>query len=185
MTGEWKILNSWQWLIFKALVQSYYSLYGGSGGQHHQFSPYYAAAGPGDFQNFYPFYAQFSQDSQALSGYGLHYPQMLQYPCLPQQYRAGILSMHPSMAPTTSKLSSWGLYNIPLFLSCAAMQISNSAWIIQQGLLPQQLLGPALCSSCQETPRRRSHSLNSCIWYQAFMHFSIRYTSIVTFMGKK
>ncbi|XP_026657267.1 RNA-binding protein 24-B-like [Phoenix dactylifera] len=81
---------------------SYYSLYGGSGGQqHHQFSPYYAAAGPGSFQNFYPFYAQFSQDSQAQSGYGLHYPQMLQYPRLPQQYRAGILSMHPSTELTT------------------------------------------------------------------------------------
>nr|XP_010906054.1 RNA-binding protein 24-B isoform X2 [Elaeis guineensis] len=81
---------------------SYYSLYSSSGRQHHQFSPYYSAAGPGDFQNFYPFYAQFSQESQAQSGgYGLHYPQTLQYPYLPQQYRAGILSMHPSMTPTT------------------------------------------------------------------------------------
>nr|XP_019705421.1 RNA-binding protein 24 isoform X2 [Elaeis guineensis] len=82
---------------------SYYGLYGGSGGggQHHQFSPYYAAAGPGVFQNFYPYYAQFSQDIQAQSGYGLHYPQMLQYPYVPQQYRAGILSMPPSIVPTT------------------------------------------------------------------------------------
>ncbi|KAG1362683.1 RNA-binding protein 24-B [Cocos nucifera] len=81
---------------------SYYNPYGRSGRQHSQFSPYHAAAGPGDFQNFYPFYAQFSQESQAQSGYGLHYPQStLQYPYLPQQYRAGILSMHPSMTPTT------------------------------------------------------------------------------------
>ncbi|XP_038979690.1 RNA-binding protein 24-B-like isoform X2 [Phoenix dactylifera] len=80
---------------------SYYGLYGGSGGQHHQFSPYYAAAGPGFFQNLYPYHAQFPQDIQAQTGYGLHYPQMPQYPYLPQHYRAGVLSMPPSIVPTT------------------------------------------------------------------------------------
>ncbi|EHA8591070.1 RNA-binding protein 24 [Cocos nucifera] len=86
---------------------SYYSLYGGSGGQHHQFSPYYAAAGPGVFQNFYPYYAQFSQDILAHSGYGLHYPQMVQYPnYVPQQYRAGILSMPPSIVPATGVVTA-------------------------------------------------------------------------------
>lgn len=163
-----------------AWVQSYYSLYGGSGGQqHHQFSPYYAASGAGAFQNFYPFHAPFSLDSQAQSGYGLSYPQMPQYPYLLQQYRAGSLSMHPSIAPITGKLY------MPSFPSNAATQVSNSACLIQQGWPPQQLLGPVLCSSYQETPRHRSHRLDSCIWYYAFMHFSIQYTNVITLIGKK
>ncbi|KAG4192055.1 hypothetical protein ERO13_A07G134000v2 [Gossypium hirsutum] len=70
---------------------NYYSLYGGQ-----QFSPYYTAGAsmtPGMFHNFYPFYAQYAQNSQA-HGFGVQYPQMLQYPYLPQQ---GILSLPSSM----------------------------------------------------------------------------------------
>ncbi|XP_017613058.1 uncharacterized protein LOC108458249 isoform X3 [Gossypium arboreum] len=70
---------------------NYYSLYGGQ-----QFSPYYTAGAsmtPGMFYNFYPFYAQYAQNSQA-HGFGVQYPQMLQYPYLPQQ---GILSLPSSM----------------------------------------------------------------------------------------
>ncbi|TYI19302.1 hypothetical protein ES332_A07G155900v1 [Gossypium tomentosum] len=73
---------------------NYYSLYGGQ-----QFSPYYTAGAsmtPGMFHNFYPFYAQYAQNSQA-HGFGVQYPQMLQYPYLPQQ---GILSL-PSSMPIT------------------------------------------------------------------------------------
>ncbi|KAG4192056.1 hypothetical protein ERO13_A07G134000v2 [Gossypium hirsutum] len=79
---------------------NYYSLYGGQ-----QFSPYYTAGAsmtPGMFHNFYPFYAQYAQNSQA-HGFGVQYPQMLQYPYLPQQ---GILSLPSSMpsaiTPTVS-----------------------------------------------------------------------------------
>ncbi|XWS35951.1 hypothetical protein CRYUN_Cryun20dG0040800 [Craigia yunnanensis] len=74
---------------------NYYSLYGGQ-----QFSPYYttgASITPGMFHNYYPFYAQYAQNSQA-PGFGIQYPQMLQYPYLPQQYSStGILSLPSSM----------------------------------------------------------------------------------------
>ncbi|MBA0674846.1 hypothetical protein Goari_016419 [Gossypium aridum] len=73
-----------------------YSLYGGQ-----QFSPYYTAGAsmtPGMFHNFYPFYAQYAQNSQA-HGFGVQYPQMLQYPYLPQQ---GILSLPSSMPSATT-----------------------------------------------------------------------------------
>ncbi|KAB2021577.1 hypothetical protein ES319_D07G149500v1 [Gossypium barbadense] len=75
---------------------NYYSLYGGQ-----QFSPYYTAGAsmtPGVFHNFYPFYAQYAQNSQA-HGFGVQYPQMLQYPYLPQQ---GILSLPSSMPSATT-----------------------------------------------------------------------------------
>ncbi|XP_012480596.1 uncharacterized protein LOC105795496 [Gossypium raimondii] len=75
---------------------NYYSLYGGQ-----QFSPYYTAGAsmtPGMFHNFYPFYAQYAQNSQA-HGFGVQYPQMLQYPYLPQQ---GILSLPSSMPSATT-----------------------------------------------------------------------------------
>ncbi|KAK8288844.1 hypothetical protein V6Z11_D07G148100 [Gossypium hirsutum] len=75
---------------------NYYSLYGGQ-----QFSPYYTAGAsmtPGVFHNFYPFYAQYAQNSQA-HGSGVQYPQMLQYPYLPQQ---GILSLPSSMPSATT-----------------------------------------------------------------------------------
>ncbi|XVE73631.1 hypothetical protein DITRI_Ditri11bG0134000 [Diplodiscus trichospermus] len=80
---------------------NYYSLYGGQ-----QFSPYYTGASvtPGMFHNFYPFYAQYAQSSQT-QGFGVQYPQMVQYPFLPQQYSStGILSLPSSMpmAATTT-----------------------------------------------------------------------------------
>ncbi|XP_030928781.1 probable RNA-binding protein ARP1 isoform X1 [Quercus lobata] len=79
---------------------NYYSVYGGQ-----QFSPYYATSGaagpPGMYHNFYPFYAQYAQSSQA-QGFGVQYPQMIQYPYLPQNYGStGILSL-PSSMPTTN-----------------------------------------------------------------------------------
>ncbi|ONK64342.1 uncharacterized protein A4U43_C07F24700 [Asparagus officinalis] len=75
--------------------------------QQQQFAAYYpsaaaAAANPGVFANYYPYYAQYSQSAQAHSGFGLHYPQMLQYPYLPQQFGSGsstpILSLPASNA---------------------------------------------------------------------------------------
>ncbi|KAG2725681.1 hypothetical protein I3843_01G077700 [Carya illinoinensis] len=76
---------------------NYYSVYGGQ-----QSSPYYAttrAAGPpGMFHNLYPFYAQYAQSSQP-HGFGVQYPQMVQYPYLPHHYSStGILSLPSSMA---------------------------------------------------------------------------------------
>uniref|UniRef100_A0A5B7BK78 Putative RNA-binding protein 38 isoform X1 n=1 Tax=Davidia involucrata TaxID=16924 RepID=A0A5B7BK78_DAVIN len=75
---------------------NYYSIYGGQ-----QLSPYYTtgtggASGPpsGIYHNFYPFYAQ--QSSQA-HGFGVQYPQMVQYPYVPQHYSStGILSLPAS-----------------------------------------------------------------------------------------
>ncbi|XVF33084.1 hypothetical protein REPUB_Repub17cG0137700 [Reevesia pubescens] len=79
---------------------NYYSLYGGQ-----QFSPYYStgtSVTPGMFHNFYPFYAQYAQNSQA-HGFGVQYPQMVQYPYLPQQYSStGILSLPSSMPMATT-----------------------------------------------------------------------------------
>ncbi|KAK4267080.1 hypothetical protein QN277_023916 [Acacia crassicarpa] len=82
---------------------NYYSVYG-AGGQ--QFSPYYTSSGasgpPGLVHNVYPFYAQTSQQAHN-QGFGLHqYPQMLQFPFLPQHYASsGILSF-PSSMPLSS-----------------------------------------------------------------------------------
>ncbi|KAL0008205.1 hypothetical protein SO802_009707, partial [Lithocarpus litseifolius] len=83
---------------------NYYSVYGGQ-----QFSPYYPTSGaagpPGMYHNFYPFYAQYAQSSQA-QGFGVQYPQMVQYPYLPQNYGSiGILSL-PSSMPTTNSTSA-------------------------------------------------------------------------------
>ncbi|KAF7800802.1 RNA-binding protein 38 [Senna tora] len=85
---------------------NYYGVYGG---QH--FSPYYpssGASGPsGLVQNIYPYYAQYAQSSQA-QGFGLQYPQMVQFPFLPQHYGStGILSFPSSMPmPTTTTTTS-------------------------------------------------------------------------------
>ncbi|XP_068650450.1 uncharacterized protein [Aristolochia californica] len=75
---------------------NYYNVYGGS-----QFSPYYTTSGPGIFHNFYPYYAQYPQTSQAQgSGYGMQY--LVQYPYVSQQYStAGILSS-PTIPPSTA-----------------------------------------------------------------------------------
>ncbi|XP_020681897.1 RNA-binding protein 24 [Dendrobium catenatum] len=59
--------------------------YGLTGGQYHHFSPYYPTTSPGVFPSFYPYYPQYSYSSQAQGAFGLHYPQMLQYPYIPPQ----------------------------------------------------------------------------------------------------
>lgn len=89
------------------LLQSYYNVYGVQ-----QFSPYYPSGGAGAsgavgliHNNIYPFYGQYSQNIQAHHGFGVQqYPQMAQFPFLPQHYGStGILSYPSSVAvPTTS-----------------------------------------------------------------------------------
>ncbi|KAI8572947.1 hypothetical protein RHMOL_Rhmol01G0240700 [Rhododendron molle] len=79
---------------------NYYGTYAGQ-----QFSPYYtgSATSPiGIYPNFYPFYANYAQNSQA-HGFGVNqYPQMLQYPYMPRQYSpTGILSLPSSTASAT------------------------------------------------------------------------------------
>ncbi|KAB2056514.1 hypothetical protein ERO13_A11G100700v2 [Gossypium hirsutum] len=79
---------------------NYYSLYGGQ-----QISPYYtsgASITPGMFHNFFPLYAQNNQ----AHGFGVQYPQIVQYPYLPQQYSSMINLSLPSsmpMAATTTE----------------------------------------------------------------------------------
>ncbi|KDP28419.1 hypothetical protein JCGZ_14190 [Jatropha curcas] len=79
---------------------NYYGVYGGQ-----QLSPYYstgASGTPGMFHNFYPFYTQYPHNSQA-HGFGVQYPQMVQYPYLPHHYGStGILSLPSSMGMATS-----------------------------------------------------------------------------------
>lgn len=80
---------------------NYYGVYGAQ-----QFSPYLTNAGgsgaTGVFHNFYPLYAQYTQSSQG-HGFNVQYPQMVQYPYLPQHYGStGILSLPSSMAMTTT-----------------------------------------------------------------------------------
>ncbi|KAJ7963425.1 RNA-binding protein like [Quillaja saponaria] len=83
---------------------NYYSVYGGQ-----QFSPYYTSAGAsgpaGMIHNYYPYYAQYAQGNQA-HGFGVQYPQMVQYPYLAQHYGStGIVSIPSSVAmPTTSSV---------------------------------------------------------------------------------
>lgn len=95
--------------IIICCLQNYYSVYGGQ-----QFSPYYTtttgASGPaGMYHNYYPFYAaQYAQtSSNQAQGFGVQYPQMVQYPYLPQHYgsSAGILSL-PSSIPVTTTTST-------------------------------------------------------------------------------
>ncbi|KAF8379922.1 hypothetical protein HHK36_027387 [Tetracentron sinense] len=76
---------------------NYYSVYGGQ-----QFPPYNAAAPrPPFFHSFYPFYAQFAQSTQAQSS-GIQYPQMIQYPYLPQHYGVtGNAPLPTSAAPAS------------------------------------------------------------------------------------
>jgi len=83
-------------------LQNYYNVYGVQ-----QFSAYYPSAGDsgavGLIHNIYPFYGQYAQSIQA-HGFGVQYPQMAQFPFLPQHYGStGILSYPSSVAvPTTS-----------------------------------------------------------------------------------
>ncbi|KAG5021689.1 hypothetical protein JHK85_018031 [Glycine max] len=76
-----------------------------------QFSPYYPSAGAsgevGLIHNIYPFYGQYAQSIQA-PGFGVQYPQMAQFPFLPQHYGSstGILSYPSSVTvPTTSAVT--------------------------------------------------------------------------------
>ncbi|KAI0500749.1 hypothetical protein KFK09_018965 [Dendrobium nobile] len=80
---------------------SYYGI--ASGGQQHHFSPY-PATSPGVFPSFYPYYTQYSHSSQAQGGFGLHYPQMLQYPYVPPQLgsSSAILPLPTTISATTA-----------------------------------------------------------------------------------
>ncbi|MBA0686012.1 hypothetical protein Goari_013642 [Gossypium aridum] len=88
---------------FNVVLQNYYSLYGGQ-----QISPYYtsgASITPGMFHNFFPLYAQNNQ----AHGFGVQYPQIVQYPYLPQQYSSTINLSLPSsmpMAATTTETAA-------------------------------------------------------------------------------
>ncbi|KAJ6320131.1 hypothetical protein OIU76_005621 [Salix suchowensis] len=77
---------------------SYYGVYGGQ-----QFPPYYTTGGasgaPWMFpHNFHPFYTQYAQSCQA-QGPGIQYPQMVEYPYLPQQYGSTGTASAPSSIP--------------------------------------------------------------------------------------
>ncbi|KAH7861270.1 hypothetical protein Vadar_024056 [Vaccinium darrowii] len=101
---------------------NYYGTYGGQ-----QFSPYYTGSTTspvGIYPNFYPFYANYSQNSQA-HGFGVNqYPHMLQYPYLPQQYSStGILSLPsstPSAATTTDSTPLENRIRIPVRVTTAS-----------------------------------------------------------------
>lgn len=84
---------------------NYYNVYGGQ-----QYPPYLPAASasaatppPGVYPNFVPFYPQYAQGSQSHSqAYGLQYPQVVQYPYLPQPYSpTGIITIPTSVAQST------------------------------------------------------------------------------------
>ncbi|PKA59987.1 Glycine-rich RNA-binding protein 4, mitochondrial [Apostasia shenzhenica] len=79
------------------------SYYGLTGGQQSQFSPYYQTS-PGVYSSFYPYYTHYTQSSQTHGGFGLHYPQMLQYPFIPQQSgsASAIFSLPSSISATTA-----------------------------------------------------------------------------------
>ncbi|XP_020228217.1 RNA-binding protein 24-B isoform X2 [Cajanus cajan] len=83
--------------------------YGVYGGQ--PFSTYYpsnGASGPvGIVHNIYPFSAQYGYNSQA-QGFGVQYPQMMQFPIVPRHYgSAGTLTFPSSMAmPTISAVTT-------------------------------------------------------------------------------
>ncbi|PON38439.1 Splicing factor-like protein [Trema orientale] len=81
---------------------NYYGVYGGQ-----QFSPYLTTTGGSGaaamYHNYYPFYAQYAHSSQAHHGFNVQYPQLVQYPYLPQHYgSAGILSLPSSVAVTST-----------------------------------------------------------------------------------
>lgn len=85
-----------------AILQSCYGVFGGQ-----QISTYYPSNGAsgqvGLVHNIYPFSAQYSYNSHS-HGFGVQYPQMMQFPILPRHYgSAGILALPSSMAmPITS-----------------------------------------------------------------------------------
>lgn len=106
-------------------LQSYYGVYGGQ-----QFPPYYTTGGasgaPWMFpHNFHPFYTQYAQSCQA-HGPGIQYPQMVEYPYLPQQYGSTGTASAPSssiaMATTTAGDHS---NNFPNFIRAANLFISR------------------------------------------------------------
>ncbi|RDY08696.1 putative RNA-binding protein ARP1, partial [Mucuna pruriens] len=83
--------------------------YGVFGGQ--QFSTFYPSNGAsgavGLVHNIYPFCGQYPYNSQD-HGFGVQYPQMMQFPILPRQYgSAGILTFPSSLAmPTTRAVTT-------------------------------------------------------------------------------
>lgn len=79
-----------------ALLQNYFHVYGGE-----QFAPYYTA-GAGIYHGYYPYYAQFAQNSQS-QGFGMQYPQTAQYPFLPQQLGTGVLPLPASVSSNTGQ----------------------------------------------------------------------------------
>ncbi|XVF72945.1 hypothetical protein PTKIN_Ptkin12aG0161200 [Pterospermum kingtungense] len=104
---------------------NFYNLYGGQ-----QFSPYYtsgASVTPGMFHNFYPFYAQYAQNSQA-HGFGVQYPQMVQHPHLPQQYSSsGILSLPSSMPMAATTTAGIGATSTATAAAAAAPALPPAA----------------------------------------------------------
>jgi len=96
-------------------LQNYYNVYGVQ-----QFSAYYPSAGAsgavGLIHNIYPFYGQYAQSIQA-HGFGVQYPQMAQFPFLPQHYGStGILSYPSSVAVATTSAGDMSNAKNSLFL---------------------------------------------------------------------
>ncbi|KAL2336269.1 hypothetical protein Fmac_010715 [Flemingia macrophylla] len=102
-------LNPFIFLYLITISSNQFNCYGAFGGQ--QFSTCYpsnGASGPvGIVHNIYPFSAQYAYNSQA-QGFGIQYPQMMQFPIFPRHYgSAGILTFPSSMAmPPTSAVTT-------------------------------------------------------------------------------
>ncbi|XWS31981.1 hypothetical protein CRYUN_Cryun23aG0121400 [Craigia yunnanensis] len=150
---------------------NYYNLYGGQ-----QFSPYYttwASVTPGMFHNFYPFYAQYAQNSQA-HGFGVQYPQMVQYPYLPQQYSStGILSLPSSMpmAATTTDIAATTIATASATTTTKTTTMSSTATTKTTTPLTTAPLPPATTemvgtrlgpSRASGTPTEINHQVNLC-----------------------
>ncbi|XP_062091299.1 uncharacterized protein LOC133797420 isoform X1 [Humulus lupulus] len=104
---------------------NYYGVYGGQ-----QYPPYVATSGGSGaaamYHNFYPLYAQYAQSGQAHHGFNVQYPQMVQYPYLPQHYGStGILSL-PSSAPPVTSTTTPGTTGVTA-IGTAVSQASGTA----------------------------------------------------------
>ncbi|XP_027337760.1 RNA-binding protein 24-A isoform X1 [Abrus precatorius] len=104
---------------------SYYNVYGVQ-----QFSPYYPSTGAsgavGLIHNIYPFYDQYAQSVQA-HGFGIQYPQMAQFPFLPQHYGStGILSVPSSMAVPTTSAATGSATTTTISASVAATAVGST-----------------------------------------------------------
>ncbi|GMH00372.1 hypothetical protein Nepgr_002211 [Nepenthes gracilis] len=84
---------------------NYYGVYGG---QH--FTTYYTAGGsgaPSYFPNFLQYYnTPYAQSSSQVHGYGLHYPEMVQYPYLPHPFSSTRIVSLPSPLPPLPSIST-------------------------------------------------------------------------------